>query len=102
MDRQIFVRAAEAIDQTNRFGQHNPCCSVLAPLDGEDASLEYRLFKEYFEPIRASRFDYWFGDPNHAFGEYRQRPVLLARKEHRVMALLFMQEIANGLTKEKK
>lgn len=99
---KVFLEAAKLVDAS--FSLYNGelsnncgcCCGAIHGVAKDPFIISELtdLFGQYFKPKSVSYEDFWFGSPwpnQHTPSELLK---VAARKQHRVMALLFMAEIS--------
>ena len=88
LDPKIYRRAAEMLASVNTF---IGCCdAILKKVDNDIHSRELHRFVEYFEPNLSVPRMYWMGFLDEE------------NIQDRVLALLFMEQIAMDLMKERR
>lgn len=95
---KYFLAAAKLIEkESNKWGGHICCCTAINKVVPNSLWFAWpnikAEFSDLFQPAGKNGNDYWFGYP----WATANGPVGIAqanaRKEHRIMALLFMAEI---------
>lgn len=104
---KIYKDAAKRVDErTKADGDHFPCCpQILTAVWENKKNVNYGweariLFSDYFLPPNKSYTGLWFGEcdgPDEDKSDPKLTRKLFANKEHRVMSLLMMAEIAKDL-----
>jgi hypothetical protein len=104
----IFKDAAIMVDSRcdPETGDHHPCCPMISAAQNYGSDNDAQgLFAEYFKKPRIDPDDLWFGEclsPRMGWPLIRATRINCPNKLHsnkntRVMALLFMAEIAKDL-----
>lgn len=99
---KVFLEAAKLVDASFSLyngelsNNHKHCCRAIREVAKDHFIISELtdLFGQYFKPKGVSFENFWFGSPwpnHHTPSELLK---VAARKQHRIMALLFMAEIS--------